>query len=48
MLEACKCDAARHGEDCPKWCALRPGGATSKVPYAAKATTITQVPPGQV
>lgn len=41
FLDRCKCDATNHDESCPKWCDLRPGGATRPVPYTAKATTIT-------
>ena len=40
FLDRCRCDAATHTEACPKWCDLRPGGATKPVPYAAKATTL--------
>jgi hypothetical protein len=43
FLDTYKCDAAEHDDACPKWCDLRPGGATKPVPIVAKATTI--IPP---
>jgi hypothetical protein len=42
MLDRFRCDGPDHGESCPQWCDLRPGGATKPPPYAAKATTLIQ------
>lgn len=40
MLDKFRCDGPDHGESCPKWCDLRPGGATKEPPYSARATTL--------
>lgn len=40
MLDKFRCDGPDHGESCPQWCDLRPGGATKSPPYVAKATTL--------
>lgn len=39
----CSPHGGQHGAHCPKWCALRPGGATRPVPTVAKGA-VTLMP----